>query len=89
VHLCAGVSCGAGVVSPGEALGQLPQPVEGVEVGTLAIPGQRLAVQLYPVDGVDARQVQVSGTQGRATLYLQCKVRLIQSNVKSTYSSVR
>ena len=34
---------------PGEPLGQLPQPVEGVEVGGLAVPGQGLGVELDPL----------------------------------------
>ena len=37
---------------PGEALGQLPQSVQRVEVGGLAVPGQGLRVQLDPLHGL-------------------------------------
>ena len=38
---------------PGEALGQLPEPVQRVEVGRLAVPGQGLSVQLDPLHSLD------------------------------------
>lgn len=45
--------------SPSKALRQLPEAVEGVEVGGLAVARQGVAVQLDPLQGVSRRFVQI------------------------------
>lgn len=52
------VSCGQND-SPSKALRQLPEAIERVEVGGLAIARQGVAVQLDPLQGVSRRFVQV------------------------------
>lgn len=47
--------------SPGEALGQLSQAIERIQIWTFSIPRQRLAVQLNPVYRLYAGLIQVAG----------------------------
>lgn len=45
---------------PGEALRQLPQAVQGVEVGALPVAGQRFTVQLNAIDGFQTGYIKIA-----------------------------
>ena len=54
---------------PGEALGQLAQAVERVEVGALAVARQGVAVQLDLLDGLQGGQLKVIVVPRRGKLW--------------------
>lgn len=46
---------------PGKSLRQLPQAIEGVQVGAFPISGQGFTVQLDTIDGLQTGHIKVAG----------------------------